>query len=41
MGERFPPYIYTKRGTFYFSRRIPTDVQGHFNTERIMCSLKT
>ena len=41
MGDHFPPYIYTKRGTFYFSRRIPKDVQGHFNTERIMCSLKT
>ena len=41
MGNHFPPYIYTKRGTFYFSRRIPKDVQGHFNTPRIMCSLKT
>jgi len=41
MGEHFSPYIYNKPGTFYFSRRIPKDVQGHFNTERIMCSLKT
>ena len=41
MGDQFPPYIYTKRGTFYFSRRIPKDIQEHFNTPRIMCSLKT
>jgi len=41
MGNHFPPYIYTKRGIFYFSRRIPKDIQEHFNTSRIMCSLKT
>ena len=41
MSGHFPPYIYTKRGTFYFSRRIPKDIQEHFNTPRIMCSLKT
>ena len=41
MGDQFPPYIYTKRGTFYFSRRIPKDIQEHFNTPRIVCSLKT
>ena len=41
MGNHFPPYIYSKRGTFYFSRRIPKDIQEHFNTPRITCSLKT
>ena len=41
MGNHFPPYTYTKRGIFYFSRRIPKDIQEHFNTSRIMCSLKT
>ena len=41
MVDHFPPYLYTKRGTFYFSRRIPKDLLGHFSTPRIMCSLKT
>ncbi len=41
MVDHFPPYLYTMRGTFYFSRRIPKDLLGYFSTPRIMCSLKT
>ena len=24
------PYVYTKDGYYYFNRRVPMDLQGHF-----------
>ena len=41
MGDQFPLYTCAKRSTLYFSRRIPKDIQEHFNTPRNMCWLKT
>jgi hypothetical protein len=35
------PYIYTKRGVYYFSRRVPRDLQGHYKIQKIAFSLKT
>ncbi|MEP1207860.1 MAG: DUF6538 domain-containing protein [Rhizobiaceae bacterium] len=35
------PYIYTKRGVYYFSRRVPRDLQGHYKSQKIAFSLKT
>ena len=35
------PFAFTKRGVYYFSRRIPKDLLGHYNTNRLVFSLKT
>lgn len=35
------PFTYTKRGVYYFSRRIPSDLQSHYKNVRIVLSLKT
>ena len=40
-ADHFPPYLYMKRGTFYFSRRMTKDPLSHFCTPWIMCSIKT
>ncbi|MBO6816497.1 MAG: tyrosine-type recombinase/integrase [Rhizobiaceae bacterium] len=34
-------YIFTKRGIYYFSRRIPEDLKSHYNLTRIVISLRT
>lgn len=34
-------FLYTKRGVYYFSRRVPSDLQGHYRGPRIALSLKT
>ena len=34
-------YLFTKRNVFYFSRRIPDDLRGHYTSSRIVLSLKT
>lgn len=34
-------YIYQKRGVWYFSRRVPSDLQGHYKRSRIVLSLRT
>ena len=34
-------YIYQKRGVWYFSRRIPGDLQRHYKLSRIAFSLRT
>ena len=36
-----PSFLYRKRGVFYFSRRIPIDLQHHYKTARIRLSLRT
>tara|TARA_R110000850_G_scaffold95944_4_gene201118 strand:+ start:563 stop:1732 length:1170 start_codon:yes stop_codon:yes gene_type:complete len=35
------PFLYTKRGVYYFSRRIPEDLKGHYKSARIAISLRT
>jgi integrase len=35
------PYIYDRDGIFYFTRRIPKDLQGHYRCPRIVMSLRT
>lgn len=34
-------YTFTKRGIYYFSKRIPQDIQSHYQQSRIVHSLKT
>ena len=34
-------YTFTKRGVYYFSRRIPEDLQHHYKRPRIVRSLRT
>lgn len=34
-------FLFQKRGIFYFSRRVPTDIQDHYNRPRIVISLRT
>ena len=36
-----PQYTYTKRGVFYFSKSVPTDLRHHYLKPRIVQSLKT
>ena len=33
-------YTFTKRGIYYFSKRIPQDIQSHYQQSRIVHSLK-
>jgi len=35
------PFSYKKRGYFYFNRRIPADLRHHYNTDKVVYSLKT
>ena len=35
------PFLYTKRGVYYFSRRVPGDLKGHYKSPRIAISLRT
>lgn len=34
-------FMFQKRGVFYFSRRVPGDLQGHYRSKRIIVSLRT
>jgi hypothetical protein len=34
-------FAFLKDGTYYFSRRIPSDLQSHYATDRITFSLRT
>ena len=34
-------YLFLKRDVFYFSRHVPVDVRAHYQTKRIVFSLKT
>jgi len=35
------PHCFRKDGVWYFSRRVPRDLQGHYVSERISYSLRT
>lgn len=35
------PYVYRKRGVYYFSRRVPKDLLEHYRRPNVALSLKT
>ena len=35
------PYVYSRDGIYYFTRRIPKDLRGHYRCPRIVVSLRT
>ncbi len=37
----FPRYTYRKGGTYYFSRRVPSDLRRHYSRSRIVVCLRT
>jgi hypothetical protein len=41
MVDHFSTYIYQKRGFFYFSRRVPKEVQHCHTKQRIVIALNT
>jgi len=41
MVDHFSTYIYQKRGFFYFSRRVPKEVQHCHSMQRIVFALNT
>ena len=41
MVDHFSTYIYQKRGFFYFSRRVPKEVQQCHSKQRIVLALNT
>ena len=41
MVDHFSTYLYQKRGFFYFSRRVPKEVQHCHSKQRIVLALNT
>ena len=41
MVDKNAHYLMCKDGVFYFTRHVPNDLQGHYETPRIVISLKT
>ena len=41
MNDQICSYIFLRNSTYYFSRRIPLDMKGHYSSKRIVKSLKT
>ena len=41
MNDQTCSYIFLRNSTYYFSRRIPLDMKGHYSSKRIVKSLKT
>ena len=41
MVDQHAPYIFSKRGVYCYSRRIPSDLRSYYKTERIVFSLLT
>ena len=41
MVDHFSTYIYQKRGFYYFSRRVPKEVQPLHGKQRIVLALNT
>ena len=39
--QRVAHYLWLKGDTYYFNRRVPKDMQGHYNASRIIICLKT
>ncbi|MGB0756149.1 MAG: DUF6538 domain-containing protein, partial [Candidatus Puniceispirillaceae bacterium] len=34
-------YLFTKRGIYYFERRVPKDISAHYSASKIIKSLCT
>ena len=34
-------YLYKKRGVYYFSKRVPSDVRSYYKNDRIVICLRT
>lgn len=41
MATRIVPFSFVKDGIYYFTRRVPVDLRGHYETDRISFSLRT
>ena len=41
MVDHLSPYLFRKRGIFYFSRRVPKDLLDHYERSKIVFSLRT
>ena len=41
METNSAPYVFVKRGIYYFSRRVPTDLNDYYKAKRIIYSLRT
>ena len=41
MATQQAKYLFTKRGVYYFERRVPTDLLAHYSSPKIVKSLKT
>jgi len=39
--QRVAQYLWLKGDTYYFNRRVPKDMQGHYKSSRIVICLKT
>ena len=39
--QRVAHYLWLKGDTYYFNRRVPKDMQGHYKASRIIICLKT
>jgi Domain of unknown function (DUF6538) len=35
------PFSFTKNGIYYFERRVPSDLRGHYSAGKIAYSLRT
>ena len=41
MVDQHVPFLFIKRGVYYYSRRIPSDLRSYYKTHRIVFSLRT
>ena len=41
MVEHLSPYLYSRKGIFYFCRRIPEDLKSYYKQDKITLSLRT
>ena len=41
MVDQHVPFVFIKRGVYYYSRRIPSDLRSYYKTHRIVFSLRT
>jgi integrase len=41
LRTKMVPYIHQRSGVYYYSRRVPKDLSGHYSSQRIVLSLKT
>ena len=39
--NKYAPYLYCKRGIYYFARRVPKNVQAFYTQPKIVLSLRT